>query len=225
MIMIYTDASTLHSHITTALSSAEKRAKSRTIPTHHIETICEAVSTAPHGLIQCDGGHVAKSYRYRAETSYLTVGWLTRHGHKHVSVSACRGDASKVAYGSSACLDRITDRLRAYAAVWPEQARKLTDWLEQRRIRAAIAHLPAPPSRIVTVTPDIGGIVLAQAGGWHRYIGTPSGWLRAPYQYSRERSAWSVLRKLGFPVPRLKRDRVWTEELAAFATLHVIGGE
>jgi hypothetical protein len=211
------------------VAEAEKRARARTLPLEKLGVVVEAVASTPYGIAVGDGGHVAKSYSFRdPETTYFRLAWDTRGKQKFISVSVFRGNAKKVAYGANGYLDiSATGKWEAFRLVFPFRAKRIEDWLRNKRIAAAIRHLPPPPveirAEIQEVQPDEGGLVKAE--GPHKYyIGTPAGWLYIPYQKGDERrTAWTILARQGFPVPRRKANRVWTEALTAALALHVLG--
>ena len=210
------------------IAEAEKGARARTLPLEKLGVIVEAVASIPYGIAEGDGGHVAKSYSFRAETTYFRLAWYTRGKQKFVSVSVFRGNAKKVAYGANGYLDiSATGKWEAFRLVFPSRAKKIEDWLRNKKIAAAIRHLPKPPVEIVEIQeiqPDEGGLVKAEVGPHKYYIGTPGGWIFIPYEKGDERrSAWTILARQGFPVPRRKANRVWTEALTAAVALHVLG--
>lgn len=207
------------------VTEAEKGARARCLPLEKLGVVVEAVASTPYGIAEGDGGHVAKSYSFRAETTYFRLAWYTQGNQKFVSVSVFRGNAKKVAYGANGYLDiSATGKWEAFCMVFPSRAQKIADWLRNKRIAAAIRHLPKPPVEIREVQPDEGGLVKAEVGPHKYYIGTPAGWLYIPYQKGDERrTAWTILARQGFPVPRRKANRVWTEALTAAVALHVLG--
>jgi len=210
------------------VTEAEKGARARCLPLEKLGVVVEAVASTPYGIAEGDGGHVAKSYSFRAETTYFRLAWYTRGKQKFVSVSVFRGNAKKVAYGANGYLDiSATGKWEAFRLVFPSRAKKIEDWLRNKKIAAAIRHLPKPPVEIVEIQeiqPDEGGLVKAEVGPHKYYIGTPAGWLYIPYQKGDERrTAWTILARQGFPVPRRKAHRVWTEGLTAAVALHVLG--
>ncbi|NLW92968.1 MAG: hypothetical protein GXY34_15375 [Syntrophomonadaceae bacterium] len=217
----------LQEKITAAVEVAEKRAQSRLLPLD-LEKLTDAVVSTPYGYAEGDGGGVAKSYRYRAETTCFNLAWYTQGSKKVVALSVYRGDAEKVAYGSSGYLTIHAGpehKWEGFRRVFPDRARKIANWLKARKIRQAIQHLPKPPAnlKIQEVLPDVGGIVRT-TGSWTDYVGTPAGWIRVPSEKGNgKRTAWTLLARMGFPVPRRKADRVWSEELTAAVTLHVLG--
>lgn len=224
---IYQNREELQEKITAAVEVAEKRAQSRLLPLD-LEKLTDAVVSTPYGYAEGDGGGVAKSYRYRAETTCFNLAWYTQGSKKVVALSVYRGDAEKVAYGSSGFFKIHAgqeQKWEAFSRVFPDRARKITAWLKARKIQAAIRHLPKPPAelRIQGIQADTGGIVRT-TGSWTDYVGTPAGWIQVPFSKGNEkRSAWTLLARMGFPVPRRKADRVWTDELTAAAALHVLG--
>lgn len=209
------------------IAEAEKGARARCLPLEKLGVVVEAVASTPYGIAKGDGGHVAKSYSFRAETTYFRLAWYTQGKQKFFSVSVFRGNAKKLAYGANGYLDiSATGKWEAFRLVFPSRAKKIEDWLRNKRIAAAIRHLPKPPieiREIREVQPDEGGLVKAE--GPHKYyIGTPGGWIFIPYEKGDERrSAWTILARQGFPVPRRKANRVWTEALTAAVALHVLG--
>ncbi len=224
---IYQNREELQEKITAAVEVAEKRAQSRLLPLD-LEKLTDAVVSTPYGYAEGDGGGVAKSYRYRAETTCFNLAWYTQGSKKVVALSVYRGDAEKVAYGSSGYLTIHAGpehKWEGFRRVFPDRARKIANWLKARKIRQAIQHLPKPPAnlKIQEVLPDVGGIVRT-TGSWTDYVGTPAGWIRVPSEKGNDkRTAWTLLARMGFPVPRRKTDRVWSEELTAAVTLHVLG--
>jgi hypothetical protein len=210
------------------VAEAEKRARARTLPLEKLGVVVEAVASTPYGIAEGDGGHVAKSYSFRAETTYFRLAWYTQGKQKFLGVSVFRGNAKKVAYGANGYLDIdiSPSKWEAFRLVFPSRAKRIEDWLRNKRIAAAIRHLPKPPVEIVEireVQPDEGGLVKAEVGP-HNYIGTPGGWIFIPYEKGDERrTAWTILARQGFPVPRRKANRVWTEALTAAVALHVLG--
>ena len=226
----------LRKRIVSVLDEAEKRAKSRTLPRERLGEVVEAVANQPYGYVAGDGGGVAMSYRYAAETTHFVLAWYTWRGEKHVFLTAYRGNAKKVPHGSPADIiitaDREKAREKAYDAVFPDRARRYHYLRNQRRIRDYTRHLPPLPAgigEITTVRPDVGGLVVAETNRYDVLIGTPAGWIPVPsrgWKYRRKlynRPAWNILADLGFPVPRRKRDRVWNEELTAYAAMVVLG--
>ena len=210
------------------VTEAEKGARARCLPLEKLGVVVEAVASTPYGIAEGDGGHVAKSYSFRAETTYFRLAWYTRGKQKFVGVSVFRGNAKKVAYGANGYLDiSATGKWEAFRMVFPSRAQKIEDWLRNKKIAAAIRHLPKPPVEIVEireVQPDEGGLVKAEVGPHKYYIGTPGGWIFIPYEKGDERrTAWTILSRKGFPVPRRKANRVWTEALTAAVALHVLG--
>ena len=212
------------------VTEAEKGARARCLPLEKLGVVVEAVASTPYGIAVGDGGHVAKSYRFRdPQTTYFRLAWYTQGKQKFVCVSVFRGSAKRVAYGANGYLDIdiSPSKWEAFRMVFPSRAQKIEGWLRNKRIAAAIRHLPPPPveirAEIQEVQPDEGGLVKAE--GPHKYyIGTPAGWLYIPYQKGDERrSAWTILARQGFPVPRRKAKRVWTEALTAAVALHVLG--
>lgn len=223
----------LRERITSALDEAEKRASARTLPRERLGEVVEAVASQPYGYVRGDGGGVAKAYGYAAETTHFLLAWYTWRGEKHVHLSAYRGRAEKVPYGSMAGVVITADRESAYQAVLPDRARRYHYLRNQRRIRDYTRHLPPLPAgvgEITTVRPDVGGLVVAETTQYRVLVGTPAGWIPAPtgrgWKYRRElsrRPAWNILADLGFPVPRRKAARVWNDELTAFAAMLILG--
>jgi len=229
---VFTSPEELRREIISALEEAEKRAKARTLPRERLGEVVEAVTFHPAGYVRGDGGGVPKSYRYRAETTHFTLAWYTWRREKHVFLSACRGYAEKVKYGSLAGIVITADRRSAYETVFPDRARVYHGLRDERRIHFAVRHLPPLPAgvgKITTVRPDTGGLVVADTSRYMTLVGTPAGWIPAPsrgWEYRRtleRRSAWNILRDIGFPVPRMKKNRVWSGELTAFAAMLVLG--
>lgn len=222
----------LRKRIISALDEAEKRAKSRTLPRERLGEVVEAVAGQPFGYVRGDGGGVAKSYRYAAETTHFVLAWYTWRGEKHVHLSAYRGRAEKVPYGSMAGVVITTDQRKAYQTVFPDRARRYRYLRNQRRVRDYTRHLPPVPAGVVITTArqDDGGLVVAETSHYDVLVGTPAGWFPAPtdrgWKYRQKlarRPAWNILADLGFPVPRRKRDRVWNDELTAYAAMLVMG--
>ena len=222
----------LRARITSALDEAEKRASARLLPRERLGEVVEAVAGQPFGYVRGDGGGVAKSYRYAAETTHFVLAWYTWRGEKHIRLSAYRGRAEKVAYGSMAGVFITANRSSAYDAVFPDRARRYRYLRNQRRVRDHTRHLPPVPAgvEITTVRPDVGGLVVAETTRYRVLVGTPAGWIPAPtdrgWKYRQKlarRPAWNILADLGFPVPRRKAARVWTDELTAFAAMLILG--
>ena len=87
------------------VTEAEKGARARCLPLEKLGVVVEAVASTPYGIAEGDGGHVAKSYSFRAETTYFRLAWYTQGKQKFVGVSVFRGNAKKVAYGANGYLD------------------------------------------------------------------------------------------------------------------------
>lgn len=222
---VFTSPEDLWKHIVSVLDEAEKRASARTLPRERLGEVVEAVAGQPYGYITGDGGGVAKSYRYTAEATHFILAWYSWRREKHVFLSAYRGYAKKVPHGSPADIVITADRLKAYDTVFPDRARRYHYLRNQRRIRDYTRHLPPLPAgvgEITTVRPDVGGLVVAETDQWETLVGTPAGWLRVPGKAGKK-PAWNILADLGFPVPRRKRDRVWNDELTAYAAMLVLG--
>ncbi len=226
---IYVSPEDLRKRILSALDEAEKRAKARTLPRSGVFNLAlvEAVASRPWGYAHGDGGKVPVCYRYKAETTYLTLAWYSWRGQKHVYLSACRDVAGVVSYGSSGYLSLGGTQAQAYAAVLPDRARRHAYLRTQRSIRDLTRHLPPIPAGLIVYDArGDGGLVLAHTSTGY-IIGTPAGWIRAPRRKSapEKRPAWNYLSDLGFPVPHRKAARIWTDELTAHAAMHVLGGE
>jgi len=229
---IFSAADDLRERIISALDGAEKRTSARLLPRERLEEVIEAVASRPFGYVTGNGGSVANSYRHYAETTRLILAWYTWRKKKYIYLEAWRGCADKVRYGSPGHIHITFDRKSAYETVFPDRARKYRWARNKRRIRDHTKRLPSLPEgiEITTIYPDTGGIVAAET---RRYdvvlIGTPVGWIPVPsrnWKYRHElerRSAWNILADLGFPVPRRKAARVWTDELTAYATMFVLG--
>ena len=232
MMTVVMNEEALKEKIVSALETVEKGTRARTFPREKIPALVEAVSARPFGHMTGDGGHIAKRYRYRADTTYLNLAWYTQSGQKRVSISAHRGYAQKVAYGASASLSIETgEKWEAFSRVFPDRAQKIGAWLDTRKIREALKGLPALPVGLIKVQQITreNAICLMKGIGartYATYVGTPSGWVKVPYHKEEmQRSPWLYLKDAGFPIPRMKRDRKWNDELAAYVAMHVLGGE
>ena len=229
----FTSTEDLQERVLTALDDAEKRARARTLPRDYLEELFSFVADRPWGYAKGDGGHVPRSYFGAAETTHFVLAWYSWRGQKHIALDTYRGYAKKVPYGSLGCLSlEAGDREDAYGIVLPDRAKRFREIMKRRRIRAATRHLPPLPAGtkgvLLEVFPDIGGLVVAKTtfSVDGLLIGTPTGWLRAPnHPDGEKRPAWNYLMDMGFPVPHRKKNRVWNDEMAAFAALYVLGGE
>lgn len=103
---------------------ATYRARTRTCDLGHAPSLAEKILAEPAGHIEDDGGGVAKSYQYPAETSYVLAVWYTdRRECKHVRIAGKRVAARSSSYGRSNGAGHI--RSDGWAAVYPERAAKL----------------------------------------------------------------------------------------------------
>lgn len=220
--------SMFYEEIVSALETAEKGARARTFPREKIPELAKIMEKQPFGYVEGHGGYVAKSYRYSADTTYLTLAWYTQSGQKKTSISAYRGYAPKVAYGTSASLSIQTeDKWEAFSHVFPERAKKIGGWLHARKVRTALAGLPPIPTGYqVYKAIREGDIALVMMETTEFFVVTPVGWIRVQrHKNGLKRSPWLYLRDEGFPVPHVKRLRKWSKELTAYTTLQVLGGE
>lgn len=58
----------------------EEGAKKRLLEREHVEKILKAVEETRAGWAYADGGHVAKSYKYSAQTSHMFAAWYSLRG-------------------------------------------------------------------------------------------------------------------------------------------------
>jgi len=220
----FTSTTDLQEKVAAALDAAESRARARLLPRERLQEAIELVASTPCGYVHGDGGHVAIAYRNRADTTYFSLGWYTWRGQKRVALSAYRSGAKKVRYGASGYLSLDGSRKDAYSAVLPDRYRRYRYLRTQRQIAVDTRHLPPAPVELTSARLDLGGLVVAEIK--NRYssvlVGTPAGWLEVPRHADRKRSAWLLLSDLGISIPRLKKNRVWSDELTAAVTLEVI---
>jgi hypothetical protein len=210
----------LQKRIEKKLCEVERCNSDRKIDPEHVKRICDYVVSEPHGVINAHGGLVPESCPEPVYTLWLDVGWITLRGVKHVFVFAMRLAANRASCQTGAEMAEMTyvgDRMKALDAAFPARAARIRDYLKQRKIRAAIAHLPKPPVHVAAidkVLPDLGGIVLIRTDKWAWFAGTPSGWVRVNQGLRRRKSAWLALRDLGFSIPHQKEKRVWNDKMS-----------
>ncbi|WP_156920611.1 hypothetical protein [Thermicanus aegyptius] len=203
--------------IISAVDEAEKGARARLFPNEKIERLVREITGTPFGYAEGDGGHVARSYWDKAETTYLFVSWYTWRFRKHIYVFAARKIAKKVAYGSNPYLViKKDDKETAYRITLPKRWARY-DRIKKRRL---IRHLPQPPTDSINfVRKDEGGLVVAKFDKViNVWIGTPTGWIKTKKD-DRNRNAWLHLKDLGFPVPARKNKRIWNEKMEAYAIM------
>lgn len=130
---------------------ANAGARTRTVD---LLTGADAFGTESQGWNARDGGGVANSYRYRAETSVLGYAWVRDEaGNLHVRCVGGRVDAPKSAYGRRGvtvfCNDRDAETVSAWELVYPDLLVNRTKVHqkgmkgEQKALYAAILANPA----------------------------------------------------------------------------------
>lgn len=94
----------------------------------------DLVATTKSGLVQRDGGAVANSYKYPADTSYVALGWWTSgSGIKTVRVVGHRVNARKASFGfGHGCAHHSGSR---WEFVFPKRTAKLDQSKSDRRTR------------------------------------------------------------------------------------------
>ena len=218
----YTNREELKKSVVSALDSAEKGGRARLLRRDSIDALVERVATRAWGYASGDGGHVARAYCAAADTTYFTLAWYSWRGEKHLYISAYRGRAKSVPYGQSGYFSLDGSMDDAYRCALPQRHKRCREIQTQRRISSLTRHLPACPVELRDVREDIGGLVVGDCLD-RAVIGTPAGWIETRDRYRDNRSAWLLLSDLGFPVPRLKKDRVWNDEMTALVALHILG--
>ena len=222
-LQTYTTREAFSSYIKTLKWLAEEHARTRTFPNDMIDEIAELVDSKPYGVISGHGGAVPNSYSMSATSTYINVTWTTWRRKKKYRLLISRGPAKRAPYGSGAGYKLSDDRQLVLEAMYPERLDYLRSICLQRKLRG----FPSPPSEIsglpnaeVVRDGDICCVYSKYMGV--RWIGTPDGWLKT-YVTDKVTNPWIILRREGFPVPRRKRDRRWTEALSAYLVLHTLG--
>ncbi|MBT9258223.1 MAG: hypothetical protein KM310_00490 [Clostridiales bacterium] len=161
-----------------AIQEAEARARARLIEPEHLRIVFEAMRKQRHGTAYLDGGHVSNSYRYRAETSYAVIAWVTIRGETWVSYDAWRDRAKHFPYGAGPQYDISSDREKAMRLVFPDRVAKRN----RRWLRWRLKRVGADPS-FNTFAPDraenftlMGDDQFALLGNsWRFFLITPVG--------------------------------------------------
>lgn len=200
----FTTREELKKEINKRLDSEEKKASARLFPREELDRLLEAVESQPFGYSEGDGGHVALSYSYSAETTYFEFGWYTWRKVKYYSFSAYRGRAKHVRYGIGGGLYINQSRKDAYKKVFPDRYKKLTELITQRRISRTIRQHQLPPCPVqlidIRVNSEDNGLVVGRPinDSW-AIVGTPAGWIQTRKMYREKRSAWLLLKDMGSP--------------------------
>jgi len=224
-VFCFSSREDLREKIISRLDAAEKGARARLFPREQLTSLLDAVESWEWGYAEGDGGHVAHAYRNAASTTYFVCAWYTWKKEKIYYVTAYREKAKSVPYGQAGFLSVSPDKDRAYYYTLTSRYMKYKDLKNQRRIKALTKGLPPCPVEIMNVRMDE-GLVLAETVEipfGNCIIGTPAGWIKSDNWFVNVRSAWLLLRDLGFPVPHLKKDRIWNEKMTAYAAMHVLG--
>ncbi|QSQ10523.1 hypothetical protein H0A61_02931 [Koleobacter methoxysyntrophicus] len=208
-----------------AVSEAEKRAYARTISAELLNEIIETIKKHPAGgMIEADGGAVAKRYSYRAETTYVFAAWYWSPLRWKYKISADRRQAEEVRYGRGGGF-YYKGRREAWKVLFEERYELLKKKLYKRRVKKA--GLPMLDG-LVEAGKVCGGILLAKTNR-NVFLGTPDRWYRLPDTVSEavlfrdieKVNPWTVLWQLGFR----KRKREWTPKLAKELTVFFVTGE
>jgi hypothetical protein len=208
-----------------AVSEAEKRAYARTISANLFDEIIETIKKNPAGgMIEADGGAVAKRYNYKAETTYVFAAWYWSPLRWKHEISAGRRRAEKVPYGRGGVF-YYKGRREAWEVLFEERYELLRKKLSERRVKKA--GLPMLDG-LVEAGEVCGGILLAKTNR-NVFLGTPDRWYRLPdrtskkllYMDLKEVNPWTVLWQLGFK----KRKRELSPKLAKELTVFFVTGE
>jgi hypothetical protein len=237
-IFFFTDKPDLEKKILSNLDQVEGRATARLLPRRNIGDLVEAAATKPWGYAKGNGGMVNNSYGHKAESTYFKCAWFSWRKKKFVYLNIYRGNAGQVSYGAGGFLeiDTATDGAKdiAYSLTLPDRHKEYHQIVKRRYIKKSIRHLPPLDERMIDniwhIYPDVGELVLAVTHHDNNkvLIGTPAGWLQTnkwkikSSMRKETTSAWIALKNLGFPVPHLKKKRVWNEELTTYLIAHVL---
>lgn len=205
--------------IFSTLDEVEKWARARLLPREKIYLVIEEITKTPFGYAEGDGGNVARSYKYMAETTHFFCSWYTWRFSKHIHLNVSRGPSKKVPHGTNPYISIRKNKEMAYRTVLTDRWARLNQIKKRRLIR----HLPQPPSDSISFArKDEGGLVVATFDKlWYVWVGTPAGWIKTK-STDRKRNAWLHLKDLGFPVPTKKDKRVWDGKMQAHAIISVI---
>jgi hypothetical protein len=221
------------------LDEVEAHASALTLPRDRLSELFEIVPKKPWGYAYGIGG---KDYsdNFKTESTYLECAWFSWRKKKFVYLEIARkyflkNKGEKKESEGFLTIDIYTKGAKgnAYILVLPDRYRKLSKLKDRRFIKKSIRHLPPLPDEkidsIWQIYPDIGGLAYAlmKCSG-NILIGTPAGWLQAnkcevkTFMGKETTSAWIALKRLGFPVPHFKKDRVWNEELTAYLVAYAL---
>ena len=107
-----------------ALGAANKGALTRKVEFSEIDHWPAKVAGTAEGVLAADGGSVANSYKYAAETTDLVVAWWTSgHGVKSVRVAATRTRANHTSQGAGA--GTSSPRGTAWEVTFPDRRDRL----------------------------------------------------------------------------------------------------
>jgi hypothetical protein len=109
------------------INEVEKGAQVRLINKEHIKEIINIIEKFPAGHAMANGGHVSKSYRNKAKTTYFTIYWYTFRKEKKVGYSIIRGPAKHIPFGSEEtyeCDITKNGREEAYKELFPVRYKK-----------------------------------------------------------------------------------------------------
>lgn len=175
---------------------------------------------------------------HNKQTTTLQLVWATHEGQKKIILKITPNDLDTDAYptyqskmdcdnahnfgvsymwtaSATACQEKIN-----YAKVFPRE------YLERRDgpPTAALQGLPPLPhgydvKKAQGIWRGSGDLLLLLEQGVF-LVGTPVGWITvknhlAETEAHKTKDPWQVLRVLGVQIPRLKKNRVWNEELTA----------
>jgi len=208
-----------------AVSEAEKRAYARTISANLFDEIIETIKKNPAGgMIEADGGAVAKRYSYRAETTHVFAAWYWSPLRWKYEIRADRRQAEEVPYGRGSVF-YYEGRREAWKVLFEERYELLKKKLSERRVKKA--GLPILDG-LVEAGKAYGGILLAKTNR-NVFLGTPGKWYRLPDTVSKavlfrdieKVNPWTVLWQLGFR----KRKRELSPKLAKELTVFFVTGE
>lgn len=214
---------TLCTDLLKSLHELQKGCHARLLTDADIDCALSYVNQYQYGTVDANGGFVPKSYRHRADTTYLLMSWYTWRKVIYIYVSISREPSIHESYGASKSLNFDDSKKRAYEIVLTD---KLTDRYKQYKnlkIRRQLRYLNCilPYEMLYKIFDIDAGMALVMTTTFHIFLCTPLN-----YYEIREKSktVYNAAKSLGITLPHNKSKRTW-DNIKPLWILKAVKGE